>query len=67
MFAAWYFCDTASKGRVSRAIMQLTTHPSPSTPSSFVFTVSSSSVLVHALRFSTSSGVVSLMNLRTSL
>mmetsp|Transcript_31452 Transcript_31452/g.78934 ORF Transcript_31452/g.78934 Transcript_31452/m.78934 type:complete len:269 (+) Transcript_31452:1793-2599(+) len=69
----WWLCvachvsATLSSWRVSRANMQLTTHPLPNTPSSFPLTAASISPLVQALTLHMSSSATSFMKLRTSL
>ena len=65
--AACHLIECRSSARTSRAGMQLTTHPSPSTASSFIFVDCTISVLVHARKPSSSSGMVWSMNARTAL
>mmetsp|Transcript_1841 Transcript_1841/g.7643 ORF Transcript_1841/g.7643 Transcript_1841/m.7643 type:complete len:307 (+) Transcript_1841:2072-2992(+) len=65
--AACHLSECRSSARTSRAGMQLTTHPSPSTASSFIFVDCTISVLVHARKPSSSSGMVWSMNARTAL
>mmetsp|Transcript_8034 Transcript_8034/g.26673 ORF Transcript_8034/g.26673 Transcript_8034/m.26673 type:complete len:422 (-) Transcript_8034:790-2055(-) len=66
-FAACQFSDSLSRCRTSRAGKQVTTHPSPSTVSSFIFVFCTISVLIHARRLSISCDSRSCMNDLTAL